>query len=152
VKPWGPQSICYPVLDENSKERFLKERPRSLNADMIPMQWYPILTLALGTQSHPYSMPMLSSNWCWFRYPIPNLPSNCIRGLAKRSQGLIGQFAAYLDLILAEANLGIGYSMPILPSNCIRGLAKKKPRSTKDKTNLDPICSQLGPDSSRCQP
>jgi hypothetical protein len=26
VKPWGPQSIRWPVLDENLKERFSKER------------------------------------------------------------------------------------------------------------------------------
>jgi hypothetical protein len=31
VKPCGPQSIRWPVLDENSKERFLKEQPRPLN-------------------------------------------------------------------------------------------------------------------------
>jgi hypothetical protein len=30
VKPWGPQSICLPVLDKNSKERFSKERPTPL--------------------------------------------------------------------------------------------------------------------------
>ncbi len=28
MKPGGPQFICWPVLDENSKERFSKERPR----------------------------------------------------------------------------------------------------------------------------
>jgi hypothetical protein len=28
VKPCGPQSIRYPVLDENLKEQFLKEQPR----------------------------------------------------------------------------------------------------------------------------
>ncbi len=27
MKPGGPQSICWPVLDENSKEQFSKERP-----------------------------------------------------------------------------------------------------------------------------
>ncbi len=27
MKPGGPQSIRWPVLDENSKERFSKERP-----------------------------------------------------------------------------------------------------------------------------
>ncbi len=27
MKPWGPQSIRRPVLDEFSKERFSKERP-----------------------------------------------------------------------------------------------------------------------------
>ncbi len=30
MKPWGPQSICLPVLDKNSKERFSKERPTPL--------------------------------------------------------------------------------------------------------------------------
>ncbi len=30
VKPWGPQSIRRPVLDENLKERFSKERPRPI--------------------------------------------------------------------------------------------------------------------------
>ncbi len=30
VKPWETQSIRRPVLDENSKERFSKERPRPI--------------------------------------------------------------------------------------------------------------------------
>ena len=31
MKPGGPQSIRWPVLDKNSKERFLKEQPRPSN-------------------------------------------------------------------------------------------------------------------------
>ncbi len=45
----GPQSICWPVLDENLKERFLKERPRPISS---PKNVQPSLstTNALGTK------------------------------------------------------------------------------------------------------
>ncbi len=55
VKPWGPQSIRWPVLDKFLKERFLKERPtpiRNFKLDfwcnsfqMFSQECTPFLTL-----------------------------------------------------------------------------------------------------------
>ncbi len=46
MKPGGPQSIRWPVLDENSKEQFSKEQPRPLKfGQMLKHEMYKVLIL-----------------------------------------------------------------------------------------------------------